>query len=165
MQRQPLSPISLNRRRPSRTICATPSSQCFNGGGEVVDDRRDNGEAGQPGAPLAATPASTDRRTAEEYYAAGEFGQCAQRLRSVVAAGHAERLRLLAACSFFAGDNERALSAATALEALQPHSAEALYWIDSSQRTACGSIPCAIPGTGIGLRQKPCSSRRHLPPA
>ena len=113
----------------------------FNGGGEVVDDRRENGDAGQSGASLAATPVSTDRRTAEEYYAAGEFGQCAQRLRPVVAAGNAERLRLLAACSLFAGDNERVLSAATALEALQLHSAEALYWmIQANERLAVQSL-------------------------
>jgi tetratricopeptide (TPR) repeat protein len=113
----------------------------FNGGGDVVDDRRDNGDAGQPGAPLAATPFSADRRTAEEYYAAGEFGQCAQRLRPAVAAGNAERLRLLAACSFFAGDNERAFSAAIALEALQPHSPEALYWsIQANERLAVQSL-------------------------
>jgi tetratricopeptide (TPR) repeat protein len=113
----------------------------FNGGGDVADDRRDNGDAGKPGAPLAATPFSADRRTAEEYYAVGEFEQCAQRLRPAVAAGNAERLRLLAACSFFAGDNERAFSAATALEALQPHSPEALYWsIQANERLAVQSL-------------------------
>jgi tetratricopeptide (TPR) repeat protein len=113
----------------------------FNGGGDVVDDRRDNADAGQPGAPLAATPFSVDRRSAEEYYAAGEFEQCAQRLRPAVAAGNAERLRLLAACSFFAGDNERAFSAATALEALEPHSPEALYWsIQANERLAVQSL-------------------------
>ena len=113
----------------------------FNGGGEVADDRRNNGDAGQPGAPLAATPVSADRHTAEEYYAAGEFEQCAQRLRPALAVGNAERLRLLAACSFFAGDNERAFSAATALEALQPHSAEALYWsIQADERLAVQSL-------------------------
>jgi tetratricopeptide (TPR) repeat protein len=113
----------------------------FNGGGEVVDDRRNNDDPGQPGAPLAATPVSTGRRTAEEYYAAGEFAQCAQRLHPAVAAGDAEKLRLLAACSFFAGDNERAFSAASALEALQPHSAEALYWsIQADERLAVQSL-------------------------
>lgn len=115
--------------------------EALNGRRQDVDDRRDNGAPGQPDAPLATTPASTDRRTAEEYYADGEFGQCAQRLRPVVAAGHAETLRLLAACSFFAGDNEGALSAATALEALQPHSAEALYWsIQADERLAVQSL-------------------------
>jgi tetratricopeptide (TPR) repeat protein len=110
----------------------------FNDGGEVAVDRLNNGDAGTS---LAATPVSADRRTAEEYYAAGEFEQCAQRLRSAIAAGNAERLRLLAACSFFAGDNERAFSAATALEALQPHSAEALYWsIQADEQLAVQSL-------------------------
>jgi len=113
----------------------------FKSGGQVVDDRRDKADSGQLDAPLAATPVSTDRRTAEEYYAAGEFGQCAQRLGPVVAAAHAERLRLLAACSFFAGDNELAFSAANALEALQPHSPEALYWsIQANERFAVQSL-------------------------
>jgi predicted Zn-dependent protease len=54
---------------------------------------------------------------------------------------HAERLRLFASCSFFSGDNEGALSAATALEALQPHSAEALYWsIQAGERLAVQSL-------------------------
>jgi tetratricopeptide (TPR) repeat protein len=102
----------------------------FNGGGQDVDDLRENGE-----------PASTDQRTAEEFYAAGEFAQCAGRLRSVGGVAHAERLRLLAACSFFAGDSEGALSAATALEALQPHSPEALYWsIQAGERLAVKSL-------------------------
>ena len=113
----------------------------FSGGAKVVDDLRDDADHGQPGAPLSVTPVSTDRRSAEEYYAAGEFGQCAQRLRSVVATASAERLRLLAACSFFAGDNERASNAATALEVLQPHSAEAIYWtIQANERLAVQSL-------------------------
>lgn len=113
----------------------------FNGSGQVADDLRDNDDAGQPGSSSTATPASADQRTAEEYYAAGEFGQCAHRLRPAAAAGHAEKLRLLAACSFFAGDNEGALSAAIALEALEPHSAEALYWsIQANERLAVQSL-------------------------
>ena len=110
-------------------------------GGQGVNELHDDGDHGQPDASLAATPVSTDRRTAEEFYAAGEFAQCARRLRSLGAAGHAERLRLLAACSFFSGDNEGALSAATALEALQPHSAEGLYWsIQAGERMAVQSL-------------------------
>ncbi|MGA2650519.1 MAG: tetratricopeptide repeat protein [Terracidiphilus sp.] len=113
----------------------------FNGSGDVVDDLRDNGGRAQPGSTSAAMPVSTDRRTAEEFYAAGEFGQCANRLRTVIAAGNADRLRLLAACSFFAGDNEGAFNAATALEALQPHSAEALYWsIQANEQLAVQSL-------------------------
>jgi len=113
----------------------------INGGEQVAGHQRDNGNPGRPGAPLADTPISTDRHTAEEHYAAGEFGQCEQKLRGAVAAGHAERLQLLAACSFFAGDNEGSVRAATALEALQPHSAEALYWsIQANERLAVQSL-------------------------
>jgi tetratricopeptide (TPR) repeat protein len=67
--------------------------------------------------------------------------QCAQQLSPAATAARADQLRLLAACSFFAGDNERAFSAATALEALQPHSPEALYWsIQANQRLALKSL-------------------------
>jgi predicted Zn-dependent protease len=88
----------------------------------------------------STAPASSPRRTAEEYYAAGEFEHCAQRLDPAHDA-RADKLRLLAACSFFAGDNEHTLSAATALETLQPHSPEALYWsIQANQRLALKSL-------------------------
>ena len=101
---------------------------------QVTDDQ-------QKADPGADQPASTAPRTAQEYYAAGEFQHCASRLDPALAEGHADRLRLLAACSFFAGDNERASSAATALEALQPHSAEALYWsIQANERLAVQSL-------------------------
>jgi tetratricopeptide (TPR) repeat protein len=79
--------------------------------------------------------------SAEQYYAAGNFEQCSRQLDPVTYAAHADKLRLLAACAFFAGDNERALTAATALETLQPHSPEALYWsIQANQRLALKSL-------------------------
>ena len=91
--------------------------------------------------PRAAGPASGARRTAEEFYAAGQFQQCARRLDQDVAALSADKLRLLAACSYFAGDNQRASSAATALEALQPHSLEALFWsIEANEKLALKSL-------------------------
>jgi hypothetical protein len=67
------------------------------------------------------------------------------------AEGAPDKLRLLAACSFFAGDNERAFSAATALEDVAAAFSRSSLLVDSSQRTARGPIPCAIPATGIGL--------------
>jgi tetratricopeptide (TPR) repeat protein len=89
----------------------------------------------------APAPATSLRLTAEEYYAAGEFEQCAQRLSPVVGVARADKLRLLAACSYFAGDDEHALSAATALRKLQPRSPEALYWaIQANQRLALKSL-------------------------
>ncbi len=104
-------------------------------GGQKIDERR------ELDAPVAAASVSADPRSAEEYYAAGEFERCAQRLNPSLAAGRADKLRLLAACSFFAGDNERAFRAATALETLQPHSAEALYWsIQANERLALQSL-------------------------
>jgi tetratricopeptide (TPR) repeat protein len=104
--------------------------------GQALDDQHDNVGMREPGAPASAL-----RHTAEEYYAAGEFARCTQQLDTARTAGRSDELRLLAACSFFSGDNERAVSAATALEAVQPHSAEALYWsIQANERLAVQSL-------------------------
>jgi tetratricopeptide (TPR) repeat protein len=108
----------------------------LNGNEQTLDARSNDIEARQP-----ATTVIEHQRTAEEYYAAGRFEQCAQRLDPGVAAGRADKLRLLAACSYFAGDEERTVKAATALELLQPHSAEALYWsIQANERLALKSL-------------------------
>ena len=113
----------------------------LNGGRQTLEDKHENLGLREPGPLVAAAPVSANRGTAEEFYAAGEFKRCAQRLIPALAAGRADKLRLLAACSFFAGDNERALGAATALEAQQPHSAEALYWsIQANERLAFQSL-------------------------
>jgi tetratricopeptide (TPR) repeat protein len=89
----------------------------------------------------AATTMLSPAKTAEQYYAAGQFQLCAQRLDPAQAANRADRLRLLAACSFFAGDNQGASSAASALEALQPHSPEARYWsIQANERLALEAL-------------------------
>ena len=80
-------------------------------------------------------------RTAEQYYAAGEFGHCAQRLDPLTYGASADKLRLLAACSFFSGDDARTVAAANALDTLQPHSPEALYWsIQADQRLALKAL-------------------------
>jgi len=113
----------------------------LNRNGQALDDQHDVVGLREPGAPLAVAPAYAVRRTAEEYFAAGEFELCAKRLDTALAEGRADKLRLLAVCSFFTGDNGRAFSAATALEALQPHSAEALYWsIQADERLAVQSL-------------------------
>ena len=110
----------------------------FGGGVDALDDNIGPRESS---ASVPPQPVSAAGYTAEAYYAAGEFQLCAQRLDHALAERRADKLRLLAACSFFAGDNERALSAATALEALQPHSAEALYWsIQADERLAAQSL-------------------------
>jgi tetratricopeptide (TPR) repeat protein len=113
----------------------------FNHNSQALDNEHDNVGLSELDAPVSAKPVSTVRRTAEEYYAAGEFEQCAKRLDPTLAEGNANKLRLLATCSFFAGENERTLSATTALEALQPHSFEALYWsIQAYERLALQSL-------------------------
>ncbi len=113
----------------------------LNRDGQALDDQHDEVGMREPGSPVAAAPVSAARHTAEEYYSAGEFERCAQQLGTALAAGRSDKLRLLAACSFFTGDNKRAFAAATALEALQPHSAEALYWsIQANERLAVQSL-------------------------
>ena len=110
----------------------------FSGGVDVLNDNVDPSESSASPTPQ---PVSAGGSSAETYYAAGEFQQCSQRLDHALAEGRPDQLRLLAACSFFAGDNERAFSAATTLEALQPHSAEALYWsIQANERLAVQSL-------------------------
>ena len=83
-----------------------------------------------------------DIRSAAQYYQAGEFENCARQLGPALNAARADKFRLLAACAFFDGDNERALEAATALETLQPHfPGEALYWsIQANQRLALKAL-------------------------
>jgi len=110
----------------------------FSGGVDAPDENIGPRES-SPSLPPQPVPAA--RPTAETYYAAGEFQQCAQRLDHGLAEERADKLRLLAACSFFTGDDERTLSAAAALETLQPHSPEALYWsIQANQRLALKSL-------------------------
>ncbi len=110
----------------------------FNGSDQTLAD---NSNPRESGASPSTEMLSSVRKPAEVYYAAGEFSRCAVKFDSVLTAQRADKLPLLAACSLFAGDNERAFSAATALEALQPHSPEALYWsIQANQRLALKSL-------------------------
>jgi Flp pilus assembly protein TadD len=80
-------------------------------------------------------------RTAEEYYAAGQFELCEKRIDAGPKLISPARLRLLAACAFSTGDNRRASEAATELRALEPHSIEAIYWsIQANERLAVLSL-------------------------
>jgi tetratricopeptide (TPR) repeat protein len=89
----------------------------------------------------ASVPSSASSPTAEELYATGQFQQCERKLNPALVAGRADKLRLLARCAFFTGDNERVSDAATALEGLQPNSLEALYWsIQANERLALQSL-------------------------
>jgi tetratricopeptide (TPR) repeat protein len=99
-----------------------------------------NASLREAGAPPATGSALTGS-TAEQFYAAGDFQQCTRRLDGTLTSGNEQKLKLLARCSFFAGENERASSAASALAALQPHSPEALYWsIQANQRLALKAL-------------------------
>ncbi len=100
-----------------------------------------NGPNGGEESGAAASGAASIGRTAQEDYAGGRFGQCALRLEAGRAPLTANELRLLAACSFFSGDSQRASSAATRLRAIEPHSLEALYWsIKANERLALQSL-------------------------
>ena len=103
----------------------------------VADPNVADSSAGQ--SPTAS--ASGPRRTAAEDYAAGQFEQCAQRFSSALAPSSTAQLRLLAACSYFTGDNRRASGAAAALRAKEPHSIEALYWsVQANERLASDAL-------------------------
>jgi tetratricopeptide (TPR) repeat protein len=86
-------------------------------------------------------PGDVSRLSAAEYYASGEFRSCVDRINQSPAAGNADRLLLLATCSFFDGDYEQSSRAAVSLAVLQPHSTEALYWsIEANERLAFQSL-------------------------
>jgi tetratricopeptide (TPR) repeat protein len=87
------------------------------------------------------SPTSAAPKTAQDLFEAGEFARCSHRIKHAIAAIPSDKLRLLAACSFFTGDNELASSAATALGALRPNSPEALYWsIQANERLALNAL-------------------------
>lgn len=91
--------------------------------------------------PRAGGTPSLPHHTAEEYYASGGFASCARSLQSDPLPESAGTLRLLAACSFFTGDNQSAARAATLLRNREPHSVEALYWsIQANERMAFQSL-------------------------
>lgn len=73
-------------------------------------------------------PSHLAHSTAEEYYLAGNFSQCAAQLPPGITRGHADKLLLLATCTYFAGQYQRSTHAAAELTALQPRSMSALYW-------------------------------------
>ena len=105
---------------------------------------------------LASEPVGADGRNAEQLYTAGQFQQCARRLGSSPTGLNAGKLQLLAACSIFSGDNLRAAGAASALESLQPHSLEALYWsIEANERLALNAL-------ARFQRLEPDSARSHV---
>jgi tetratricopeptide (TPR) repeat protein len=142
LSRDAITNMTLYFSRPNTIMPADLGSTLltvFNGGVDLTD-QRDNSSQRESEADLATEPVSA-KRTAEQFYAEGEFEQCARHVDPSVAAGRVDRIRLLAACSFFSGDNERAIAAATALEAAQPHSAEALYWsIQANERLALKAL-------------------------
>jgi len=99
-----------------------------------------DGEDACSASPSAATAAASSRG-ASAYYAAGQFASCARSLQSDPVVSGAEKLRLLAACSFFTGDNQIAARTAAAWRKREPHSVEALYWsIQANERLAFQSL-------------------------
>jgi tetratricopeptide (TPR) repeat protein len=101
----------------------------FNADGECSAAASDSGTSTTP-APSATTA-----------WASGQFASCARTVRSQPAPQSPELLRLLAACSFFTGDNQSAARAAAAWRTREPHSPEALYWsIQVNQRMAFQSL-------------------------
>jgi tetratricopeptide (TPR) repeat protein len=89
------------------------------------------------------SPAATDarHRTAEEYYATGQYQRCAAELKTNLPSKSNADILLLSACSYFTGDYELTSTASTALAARSPHSLAALYWsIKANERLALQSL-------------------------
>lgn len=101
-------------------------------------------------------PQSGDVRAAEDLYRAGEFRSCSGRLEAKLPALSADRLHVLAACAFFTGDDQLTARAASALQAAQPKSLEALYWsIQADERLALRAL-------ARFQQLEPDSARSHL---
>jgi tetratricopeptide (TPR) repeat protein len=80
-------------------------------------------------------------QTPEASYTEGHFLACARQLEPSVARLKVEKLHLLAECAESTGNDALALRAASALNRLQPNSAEALYWsIRANERLAMQSL-------------------------
>jgi tetratricopeptide (TPR) repeat protein len=93
-----------------------------------------------PAEPDAITP-PTPPRSASAAWESGEFASCSRALQLKPAPQTTEKLRLLAACSFFTGDTQSSAGAAAAWRKLEPHSLEALYWsIQANERMAFQSL-------------------------
>ncbi len=100
-----------------------------------------------------ATEALTRRRTAEEYYAAGQYRRCAAELKTNLPTRSNHDMLLLSACSYFTGDYELT---STALAARFPHSLGALYWsIKANERLALQSL-------ALFEQMEPNSPRTHI---
>ena len=65
---------------------------------------------------------------AEKLYAVGQFAQCGDALKPVLATIASYPLQLLASCSFYAGDFRTTSAAAQRLKRNAPTRAEGLYW-------------------------------------
>lgn len=104
--------------------------------GQQAQDPAESNSSHDSAAKADASPATADR-----LYTAGQFAQCAHRLESIHSALSPSQLQLLAACSYFTGDNEQASRAAAALRARQSNSLAGLYWsILANERLAFQSL-------------------------
>ena len=65
---------------------------------------------------------------AEQLYASGEFAQCRDALKPLLATTGSDNLQLLASCSFYAGDYRTSSSAAQRLKSNPATRAQGLYW-------------------------------------
>jgi tetratricopeptide (TPR) repeat protein len=104
----------------------------------------ENGSSGvaEENPPSSQPALSADSNlAASQDYAEGHFALCEERLASSPAPLSAGKLHLLATCAFFTGDNQRALQAASALRAMEPHTVEGLYWsVQAEERLAFAAL-------------------------
>ena len=87
-----------------------------------------------------ATPGMVPPGTAEDYYNAGEYQRCSDRLSSTRPAT-SNKLLLLATCSYLTGDFELSSQASSTLADLAPDSTAGLYWsIKSNEKLALQAL-------------------------
>lgn len=109
--------------------------------GEGSTDASDEMRAG-PSSPVSSSAVSAAGTQARQEYLAGHYGLCSRSLKSNLQSADAPMLRLLAACSFFAGDYDLTSEAGRVLPSSPAHpQAEALYWsIKANEKLAFESL-------------------------
>ena len=118
---------------------------------EVAQGDRSTSSQAEVKAATALSPSN-----ARSEYLNGHYEECAEHLRAGMKSAGADTLRLLAACSYFAGDYELASDAGNALAALPAQSSAGLYWsIKANEQLAQESL-------ARFQKFEPNSARSHL---
>ena len=98
---------------------------------------------------IVAREATTDKpssskeaaKTPDFSFHAGDYSTCSTMLAAIATPLDAEQLRLLARCSYYAGQDDRAVNATDQLLKMHPDDGEGLYWrIESTGRLGLAAL-------------------------